>query len=35
MPHEKLFLLTDKSFSPPLTKLTTSFFLDDGEIKSG
>ena len=35
MPHEKDFLLTDKSFNPLLTKLITSFFLEIGRINSG
>ena len=35
MPHEKDFLLTDKSFNPLLTKLITSFFLDSGKINLG
>jgi len=35
IPQEKLFLLTERSFKPLLTKLITSFFLDSGDIKSG
>ena len=32
IPHEKLFLLTDRSFKPFFTKLITSFFLDWDKI---
>ena len=35
MPQENEVLLTDKSFRPFSTNLTTSLFLEEGNIKSG